>query len=431
MVAPSDARTFSDSLVDESFDEAVFLWRRWEAELVSLTRNLDEIWAWTEDRLQGALDGVRIAGERLVEIAGGALLSDDLSRVTTSAAVLGSSDDTACARAIEQALQRASGPVLRAIMRGIELTGSGPAARAAVDALVARGAEGASELCRLKAFRRIPAGTELSLAFDSDVADARVNAMRATASLPQPQAQEWITAGLRHEDPGVRSAAVESGVARGFEPAWRSAQQSARQRSPDAGPYLKMLAMLGTPDDHEIVYAALRIPALQREAIWALGHIGTARAVEACLAGMQHAPLARACGEAYCCITGADLARDRLTIVEPAPAVPAFEDDDLDADLVPSPEALWPIPDVDAVRQHWQARQSAVDATVRYLGGVPASIETRLTAVERGPMLRRPDTVLELRARTRGRYDVETRAFTQRQRQMMAAGRAAMASNGG
>ena len=29
----------------ESFDEASFLWRRWESELRSLTRNLAEIWS--------------------------------------------------------------------------------------------------------------------------------------------------------------------------------------------------------------------------------------------------------------------------------------------------------------------------------------------------------------------------------------------------
>ena len=46
-------------------------------------------------------------------------------------------------------------------------------------------------------------------------------------------------------------------------------------------------------------------------------------------------------------------------------------------------------------------------------------------------MLRRPDLALELRVKTRGRYDVETRAFTGRQRQMMMASRAAVAGQNG
>ena len=40
---------FAD-LIGHSFDEAAFLWRRWEHELASPTRNLDEVWSWTEDR---------------------------------------------------------------------------------------------------------------------------------------------------------------------------------------------------------------------------------------------------------------------------------------------------------------------------------------------------------------------------------------------
>ena len=38
--------------------------------------------------------------------------------------------------------------------------------------------------------------------------------------------------------------------------------------------------------------------------------------------------------------------------------------------------------------------------------------------------------IIELRVKTQGRYDVETRAFTQRQRQMMATARAAVAGQG-
>ena len=69
-MSPLQAATepFRD-LVDESFDEAAFLWRRWESELTSLTRNLDEIWSWTEDRLHGALDGVRVGGAAGLETA--------------------------------------------------------------------------------------------------------------------------------------------------------------------------------------------------------------------------------------------------------------------------------------------------------------------------------------------------------------------------
>ena len=78
--------------------------------------------------------------------------------------------------------------------------------------------------------------------------------------------------------------------------------------------------------------------------------------------------------------------------------MPAFEDDDLDANLVPPPEALWPLPDLEAVRKHWDARRAGFAENVRHVLGRPASPETLMATVETGPMLRRPDLVLELRA---------------------------------
>jgi hypothetical protein len=130
-------------------------------------------------------------------------------------------------------------------------------------------------------------------------------------------------------------------------------------------------------------------------------------------------------------MTGADLVRDRLAIEENPSDAPTFEEDDLDANLVPSPEALWPQPNPDAVRKHWLKTGSDWGATVRHIRGKPVSGEILIDVIEAGPMLRRPDLALELRVKTRGRYDVETRAFTARQRQMMAAGRSAASGHGG
>jgi uncharacterized protein (TIGR02270 family) len=213
--------------------------------------------------------------------------------------------------------------------------------------------------------------------------------------------------------------------------AWETASRLARHASPQAGRYLTLVALFGTPEEHEIVYSALRIPALQQASIHALGHIGTVRAAQACLAGMQHEPLARACGEAYCWITGADLVRDRLAVEETPADAPAFEDDDLDANLVPTAEMSWPRPDADAVRRHWVKCGSDWGSTVRHILGKPANGDVLLTTIETGPMLRRPDLALELRVKTRGRYDVEPRAFIARQRQMMAAGRAGVSGQVG
>jgi uncharacterized protein (TIGR02270 family) len=422
------AEPFSD-LVEESFEEAAFLWRRWETDLTSLTRNLQEIYSWTEDRLHGALDGVRVGGARAVDIAGKELQSDEIDRVTVATAILGSLAEPGAPEAITAALQGAEGKRLAAILRGLELLGSDQVLRAVASALAEPGPARAGALCRLKFFRRVAPGDEMVTAFRSNVADAQVDAVRAARLTASESASQWINAALNNDNADVRYTAVETGLCLHIDQAWKTATQMASQRGPAAGAYLKLLSIFGTADEQEPVYAALRVPELQQPAIWALGHIGNVRAADACVAGMQHEPIARACGEAYCWITGTDLERDRLAAQEKLADAPAFEDDDLDANLVPPPEALWPLPDPEAVKKHWLALRTEWPANVRHIRGKPVNGDTLLSTMETGPMIRRSDIALELRVKTRGRYDVEPRAFAGRQRQMMMTSRAAVSGS--
>jgi uncharacterized protein (TIGR02270 family) len=415
-------------LVDESFDEAVFLWRRWEGELSSPTRNLLEVWSWTEDRLHGALDGVRVDSEVAIDLATQALSSDDSDRLTVAAALLASCRDHTATGMVAAALNAANGRTLATLLRALELVGSNQALRAASSVLIETPA-GAGALCRLKTFLRAPPGDEMTVAFQSGVPEAQTAAMRAARIAAPGVREKWITAGMESEDVNVRYAALESGQCLGMDRARTTATRLASQLDSSAGPYLKLLAMLGAVEEQETIYAALRVPDLQAAAIWALGHIGTVRAVEACLAGMRHENLARASGEAYSWITGADLVRDGLAAKEARVDAPPFEQDDLDANLVPPPEALWPLPDVEAVRRHWSGQRTAFTESVRHVHGQPVTTETLMRMVESGPMLRRPDLVFELRVKTLGKYDVEPRAFSARQRQMMASSRAAIVSH--
>src|SRR5262249_15134501 len=158
---------------------------------------------------------------------------------------------------------------------------------------------------------------------NSDIPDARVQALRAAAYVSAQHVDKAIAASIDDEHASVRLAAVESGLSRGLPRAREMAVAYANRLDDSAAPYLKLIAMFGTANDHEIVFEALRVPALQKPAIWALGQIGTARAVDVCVAGMQHEKLARASGEAYCWITGVELSRDGLTkqeVVADAPA---------------------------------------------------------------------------------------------------------------
>jgi uncharacterized protein (TIGR02270 family) len=412
-------------LVEESFEEAAFLWKRWNADLESLTRNLEAVWSWSEDRLHGALDGVRVGGAQMLPLAASALSGTDLSQAVVAAHLLAAPGPSDASELLITALRAASGPRLRALMQGIapaELDGSfAPVARA----LAAQGPEHAAALCRLKAFHRSRLGAEVGTAFDSGIASVQAETLRALALSGEDAQLRYVEVGLESEHPGVRQAAIETGIRRRLERAWQCACDLAHRRSAESASLLRLLALLGSPDEQQSVVEALREPALRQVGVFALGYIGTPQAAEICLSAMRDPALARWAAEAYCAITGAELARDHLSAAEPdTDGLPPLAQDDLDASLVPRQSDLWPTPDADAVHRHWSGIKARYTSGVRHLLGRPVSLDTLAWALEHGPMLRRSDLALELHARTAGQYDVETRAFTRVQRQMLARGRA-------
>jgi uncharacterized protein (TIGR02270 family) len=409
-------------LIDECLDEATFLWQRWEADLSSASRNLDDVWNWTEDRLLGALDGVRVASENMLEpLIAGAMASEDGFRQTAAANALATAPARNARHLLASAVRDATGPQLAACMRGIEVANLDGSFTPVSKVLSSSGPEHSAALCRLKAFRRASLGAELATAFESRVTSLQVEVMRAARHLPQEYVGAWVATGLKHEHAAVRAAAIESGISRRIPNAWTAALEYVRQPRAETSRLLPLVAMLGGAAEHKLVLDSVTDASVQRAALWSLGHIGTRDAAETCLLAMKNPKLARMGGEAYCTITGADFERDKLTAPEPEdPPTPAFEKDDLDANLVPRPEELWPLPDANLVRKHWAEVSPRFQPGRRYLRGLPHDGQAMLAAIVNGPMLRRPDHIFEMFVRSEGRFDVEPRASAPVQKHMIA-----------
>ncbi|HTU65333.1 MAG TPA: hypothetical protein VMF52_05255 [Steroidobacteraceae bacterium] len=418
-------------LIDECLDEAAFLWQRWEAELTSAQRNLDEIWQWTEDRLAGALDGVRVASDAQLEpLLAGTMASDDAFRQSALASALATSPARNARHLLANAVRDATGAQLAACLRGIEVANIDGSFSPVAKVLSASGPEHSAALCRLKAFRRATLGPELAAAFESRVVSLQVEVMRAARHLPPEYVGSWIDTGLKHDHAAVRAAAIESGIARRVPNAWSAALEYVRQPRAESSRLLPLVAMLGGPAEHQLILDSVMDAGVQRAALWSLGHIGTRDAAETCLLAMKNPKLARLGGEAYCTITGANLERDKLTAPEPEEPPPAFEQDDLDANLVPRPEDLWPLPDPQLVRRHWDGIAPRFQPGRRHLRGLPHDGQAMLSAIVNGPMLRRPDHVFEMFVRSEGRFDVEPRASVPVQKTMIASSQARLTTAG-
>jgi uncharacterized protein (TIGR02270 family) len=324
---------------------------------------------------------------------------------------------------LSRALVAADGVRLAALIRGLEVAPLDGSFAPVSKALSLHSPEHAAALAVLKSFRRASLGNELKTAFESGQPSLQAHALRAARHLPTQYAAAWEDTGLKSDHAGVRLAALETGILHRIPNAWREAVLAVREHPQRNSNLLPMLAILGSETEHQLVYGLLGEPKLQRPGIWALGSIGTQEAASYCISALKHSKLQRMAAEAYAAIVGLDLVRDRMSRPEPDEPTPAFEEDDLDADLVPAREALWPLPDPDALRRHWQDHAGRYQPGIRYVRGAPLDNGTLMSAIETAPMLRRASYVAELRVRSSGKYDVEVKDTRFAQRRMMAAGR--------
>jgi uncharacterized protein (TIGR02270 family) len=404
-------------LVEESFEEATFLWRLWEEGLGSHARDLAGLSSFVEERLLGALDGVRVGLDgRWEELLGKALASEERWLLAAGAHVALSSGPAR--ESLLALMGAAEGARLEALRRGVELAGADEVGL--VEARLAQGGpEQLAALVTLRAFRRQPPGPELARLLGEPAPGLRAAGLRAARYVPHGGALGQVELALGDPEPLVGAAAVETGLVLGSRAAWTRCRELAR--TPSAGGPLQLLGFLGTGRDVELVFAALGLPESRRQALKALAGVGTAQAAEACLEAMSVADDARLAAESFGAITGLDLHAENLVAPEPpGPEEPIpFEEEELDADLVKGPDELLPWPEVEGVRRWW-AKHRARFGAGRHVLGKPASLAALQEVLEAGSMRRRRAAALELAIRTGGRHDVETAAFTGAQRRQMA-----------
>lgn len=417
------------SLVEESLDEAEFLWSWREAALEAHDETPDGVEQRIEDRLQGAIEGLCIPGpseiDRLLRLLAPALDRGEPAIVAVAAHALlagGSAEGFDCFAA---AFWGASGARLESLRRGLELISTAaPHLGLLAPSREAPAAARAAFLAAC-AFRGLPIEPRV----DELVGSANVELQREAARLlrhaPRTVADEPLTRALGATDARARELAIESGLILGLPEAWRVGRSLALADVNGSGALLPAVAMLGAPADHDGVLRLLGRPQRQRDAIWALGFAGRRSGADACvdlLAQERHVGLAV---EAFCAITGLDLAGAGLIAPRTAAGQeddsPLFEDDDLDSVLVPRAEERLPEPDVSGVIRWWNQNRARFDPDVRYLAGQPHSPQRLAGVLATGPMRRRAPIAFELAVRTHGCLQVEPRAFIADQLRQLAA----------
>jgi uncharacterized protein (TIGR02270 family) len=402
-------------LVEESLDEAEFLWRQWEAALSTHDRDLDGVRFWVEERLLGSLDGLRAAGAVAYEsLLVPALDAEDPFRATAAAHILAIAGNPRGGGALVAAVRDAKIDRLPIFRRALELAPA-RAVMAHVEPVLAKttSAEVAALLLDVASFQQRDSSEQARRAAGDANSILQASGLRALRSSPADPGLDLVERHLGSADRSVRQAAIETGLLRGAAAAWACCRESAFTSELGSDRTLLFLALLGGDAEVRGLVALLGDAGARRGALFALGFAGTRLAADACLEAAKDEALAQLAGEAFCAIAGLDLVKEGMVSSDPErPDEPIpFEEEDLDADLVAKPEELLPRPDPARLGVWWEGHRRLFAANERYIGGTRADLAGLQKALEKGPTRRRHAIAAELALRSGGRYRVETRAF--------------------
>ncbi len=420
-------------VLEEHLDEAAFLWSQWERALVAGHYELADT-AGLEERLLAHVDGLVVGGEAAVAaLLLPALETDEPERISAAALALlegqgkreleetlgvFDSGDAVQRAGVGRAMELSEREGLEAVLRK-RLTAEEPALRiAAFKVLAFRGA--------------VAQETRTEWLYRDDAAQVIV-ALRDARPLSRELGQTVLPQLLVDPRPGVREAAIMAGLVSGARAAWKACRKVAEEGGTGRRQCLVALALGGEAHDAEWLAGLLRQEALRADVLWALGFSGQAIAADACLEWMGDDKLAALAGEAFSAVTGLKLEGEyRKAPKEEEDSLVPLEEEDLEANLVPGPEASLPLPIREAVEGWWQKARKGFERGTRYLRGKKWDAGELLEALGREPMRRRPVLALELAIRSRGAHGLQTRAFTRRQRaelEAVLAGRASISMN--
>ena len=413
-------------VIDQHLEEAGALWSGWEEALLAPDRTLAELAASDEERLLAHLEGLVVGGppvaiERLLPA-----LADDMDHELVLAAALGLLCGPAAVSHLEpvlESLATAEGACRAALVRAMQL-----APLCGLEVLVAHLAGDTDPALRaaaieVLAFHRADLSGQLPVLLQDNDAAVRTQAMKAARHPQGATVLPLVAHGLEDPSPRVRHMALEAGLVHGLEPCRQRCRELAAQ--PGEGRFLLLLCLAEGADALEPLTAALSRSGDADAALLACGYLGLPETVPGILEHLDGPPeTARLAGEAFCAITGLDLVASGMTVQtevqEPDEPVP-LEHEDLEGDLVPSPEDHLPLPDAAAVRSWWEHNRSCFAPGQRYLAGQPVTGNAYRLALFDGPLRRRHTLALELAIRTRGRLMPETRTWARVQLQVLAA----------
>lgn len=370
------------AIVQQHAEEAVFL-RELRTRLVRAPHvGLLQL-GRLDERIEAHLDGLRVAGgdgiARLLALLDGAGAGAVFALAvraleTRDGALLGRllavvpalDDDEAGWRGLASALGWVPATALQGMVPRL-LTSAEPHARAA--GLAA---------CRL---HRVDPGDALARAMGDPAARVRCEALRCAAATGRTDMLGAVKAAVADGDAETVFEAAWSAVLLGERGAAWQVLAHAAQHSPPAQAERALMLAMASARPREASELARRLsaaaqgtqaaPHASRRMIDALAMLGDARFVPWLVDRMGDPTLARRAGQAWCWITGADLAADDLEARDAPDRPPQPSEEPQDEDVAVDEDEDLPWPDPARVAAWWSRHASSLPTGERLFAGAP------------------------------------------------------------
>lgn len=397
------------SILERHAAELPFLFQLRELAALAPQHDKDSL-AGVDERIDAHLDGLRIAGEKGVEIAQSSLdPSEPGSVFAFGVLALERASEPALGKALE--LAAAAPPLGRALVAALAWV-SYELARPAIAKLIDGNAPSAHlriGIAASAAHRRDP-GPPLAWAIHHDDLSLRARALRAAGELARHDLAAEVREETRSADETCRFWSAWSSVLLGDNKATDVLWAFAHDGGPFAERAVGVAARRGDPRDVRPRIEGLgAVAETARTAVLGAEASGDPALIPWLIERTSSPALARLAGEAFGTITSAVIERD-LAAPPPPEHTPAPIESPRDPVVAMDPDRALVWPNTGGLQRYWAAREKGYRKGSRYLLGAQINADQAERVLNSSSQRRRAQAAIELALQRPGRPLVEVRA---------------------
>jgi uncharacterized protein (TIGR02270 family) len=362
---PSPTATFIPDILEEHLEELAFLWGQRQTALRDPDYTIREL-SDLEERIAAHLHGMLAVGEVALPLLEDTLSADDPLTVFAAAyALLHTKNQTATAR-VRDSFEHAQGPVLAGLRDALAQAPLNPGVAPFRELFHGGPAPVGVAAGTVLAFHSAlePSIPQIQRLLINEDAAVRQSGWRLVGYLGVPLDAKTYAAAMRDEDPAVRRSALHAGAWCGEPGVLLVCRKLAAQPTPETLDAVELLAVLGGPEDVQLVATLANTAALGPARFRPVGTYGHPGLMDVVLAGVadKDPATAAAAGAAFTKMTGQDIASGKTEKLKPEEGK---EPDEFEAEF----QEEVTLPDPEVAHRHWKLVKPVLQQACRLRRG--------------------------------------------------------------